>query len=134
MVDLSISVHDAEPAARISTPTELERVIRLASEEARARKMLNIIILEAANGNNLSFVVGGDDTVVSFTYGHRNPPYYASRGAQASTHPIMTCYVGLVHHTEFAREYVISFERGLTAVQEFAESGALPQSIEWMET
>jgi hypothetical protein len=134
MVDLSISVHDAEPAARISTPTELERVIRLASEEARARKMLNIIILEAANGNNLSFVVGGDDTVLSFTYGHRNPPYYASRGAQASTHPIMTCYVGLVHHTEFAREYVISFERGLTAVQEFAESGALPQSIEWMET
>ncbi|QHO76206.1 hypothetical protein ACH79_29995 [Bradyrhizobium sp. CCBAU 051011] len=134
MADLSISVHDAEPAARISTPTELERVIRLASEEARARKMLNIIILEAANGNHLSFVVGGDDTVLSFTYGHRNPPYYASRGAQASTHPIMTCYVGLVHHTEFAREYVISFERGLTAVQEFAESGALPQSMEWMET
>ena len=134
MVHLSISVHDAEPAARISTPTELERVIRLASEEARARRMLNIIILEAANGNNLSFVVGGDETVLSFTYGHRNPPYYASRGAQASTHPIMTCYVGLVHHTEFAREYVISFERGLTAVYEFAEFGALPQSIEWVET
>ncbi len=134
MVDLSISVHDAEPAVRISTAAELERVIHLASEEARARKMLNIIYLKAANGNNLSLVVGGDDTVLSFTYGHRNPPYYASRGADTSTHPIMTCYVGLVHHTEFPREYVISFERGLTAAQEFAESGTVPQSIEWVET
>ena len=134
MVDLSISVHDAEPAVRVSTATELERVIRLASEEAQARKMLNIIFLEAANGNHLSFVVGGDETVLSFTYDHRNPPYFASRGVQASTDPIMTCYVGLVHHTEFPRKYVISFERGLTATQEFAESGTLPRSIEWTET
>jgi hypothetical protein len=134
MVDLSISVHFAEPAVQISTATEFERVIRLASEEARARKMLNIIFLKAANGNNLSFVVGGDDTVLSFTYGHRNPPHYASRGAHTSTHPIMTCYVGLVHHTEFPRENVIAFERGMMAAQEFAESGTLPRSIEWMET
>jgi hypothetical protein len=133
-VDLSISVHDAEPAIRISTATELERMIHIASEEARARKMLNIIFLEAANGNSLSFVVGGDDTVLSFTYSHGNPPYYASRGAQASTHPVMTCYVGLAHHTEFPREYVISFERGLTAAHEFAQSGTLPQSIGWIET
>ena len=133
-MDLSISVHDTEPAVRISTATELERVIQLAGEEARTRKVLNIISLEKANGNNLSFVVGGDETVLSFIYGHRNPPYYASRGAQASTHPIVTCYVGLVHHTEFPRKYVIPFAQGLIAAHEFAESGALPQSMEWIET
>jgi hypothetical protein len=133
-VDLSIGVHDTEPAVRISTATELERMIQLASEEARTREMLNIVSLEAANGNNLSLVVGGDDTVLTFTYGHRNPPYYASRGVQASTHPTMTCYVGLAHHTEFPRKYVIPFERGLAAVHEFAESGTLPQSIESTET
>jgi hypothetical protein len=133
-VDLSVSVHDPEEAVRISTAIELERVIHAASEEARARKMLNIISLQAANANSLSFVVGGEDTVLSFIYGHGNPPYYASRGAQATTHPIMTCYVGLVHHTEFPRKYVISFDHGLAAVREFAESGALPQSIEWIET
>jgi hypothetical protein len=96
--------------------------------------MLNVIFLKAANGNNLSFVVGGDDTVLSFTYGYRNPPYYASRGADTSTPPIMTCYVGLVHHTEFPRKYLIPFERGLTAAQEFAESGTVPRSIEWVAT
>jgi hypothetical protein len=133
-MDLSISIHDAEPAVRISTAIELERMIHFAAEEARARKMLNIISVEAANGNNLAFVVGGDDTVLSFIYGHRNPPYYASRGTLASTHPIMTCYVGLDHHTEFPRKYVIPFDAGLSAVKEFAGSGMLPQSIEWMDT
>ena len=79
-------------------------------------------------------VVGGDETVLSYTHGHRNPPYYASRGADARSKPVMTCYVGLVHHTEFPRKYVIPFEKGLIAAHEFAESGLLPQSIEWVET
>ncbi len=114
--------------------TELDRVIHMACQEARALKILNIISLQAANGNDLSLVVGGDDTVLSFVYGHHNPPYYASRGTQTCTHPVMTCYVGLVHHTEFARKYIIAFEKGAIAAHEFAESGTLPQSIEWIET
>jgi len=134
MVDLSIIVHDAEERVRVSTASELDAVINMACEEARAQKMLNIVFLEAANGNVLSLVVGGDDTVLSFIHGHRNPPYFASRGAEASTHPVMTCYVGLVHHTEFPRKYIIPFEKGLIAAHEFAESEVLPQSIEWIET
>jgi hypothetical protein len=133
-VDLSIVVHDAEDGVRVSTEIELDRVIHMAREEARARGMLNIIFLEAANGNVLSLVVGGDDTVLSFIHGHRNPPYYASSGAQVSVHPVMTCYVGLVHHTEFPQKHIIPFEKGLIAAHEFAASEVLPQSIEWIET
>jgi Immunity protein Imm1 len=95
---------------------------------------VNIISVEAASGNTLSLVVGSDDTVLSFTHGHQNPPYYASHGAEVGGHPVMTCYVGLVHHTEFPRKYVIPFEKGLIATHEFAESESLPQSIEWIET
>jgi hypothetical protein len=134
MVDLSIAVHDGEEAIRVSTTAGLNRVIHMACEEARVGKMLNIVSLEAPSGNTLSLVVGGDDTVVSFIHGHRNPPYYASRGAEAGAHPVMTCYVGLVHHTEFPRKYVIPFEKGLIAAHEFAASESLPQSIEWIET
>jgi hypothetical protein len=133
-VDLSIIVHDAENAVRVLMVTELDRVIHMACEEARALKILNIISLQAANGNDLSLVVGGDYTVPSFVYGHHNPPYYARRGTQACTHTVMTCYVGLVHHTEFPRKYIIAFEKGAIAAHEFAESGTLPQSIEWIET
>jgi hypothetical protein len=112
MVNLSIVVHDAEEGVRVSTETELDRVIHIACEEARARNMLNIVFLEAVNGNVLSLVVGGDDTVLSSIHGHRNPPYYASNGVQASTRPVITCCVVLVHHTEFPRKYVIPFEKG----------------------
>ena len=133
-MDLSIIVHDAEEAVRVSTVTELDRVIQMACDEARALNMLNIISLQAANGNDLSLVVGGDETVLAFMYGHHSPPYYVSRGVQASIHPVMTCYVGLAHHTEFPQRYIIAFEKGLVAAHEFAESGTLPHSIECMET
>jgi hypothetical protein len=133
-VDLLIVVHDREEAIHVSTMAELNRVIHIACDEARVRKMLNIISLEAVSGNTLSLVVGGDDTVLSFIHGHQNPPYFASRGAEGVTHPIMTCYVGLVHHTEFPRKYVVPFEKGLIAAHEFAECESLPQSIDWIET
>jgi isocitrate/isopropylmalate dehydrogenase len=58
MLNLSIVVHDAEEGVRVSTETELDRVIHIACEEARARNMLNIVFLEAVNGNVLSLVVG----------------------------------------------------------------------------
>ncbi len=134
MVDLSIVVQDGEEAIHVSTMAELNRVVDMASTEARARKMRNIIFLQAASGNALSLVVGDDDTVLTFTYGHQNPPYYASRGDEESTEPVMTCYVGLVHHTEFPRKYVLPFEKGLIAAREFAETDTLPQSIRWIET
>jgi Immunity protein Imm1 len=106
----------------------------MASAEARVRKMLNsVYLVEAISGNILSLVVGGEETVLSFNYGHQDPPYYASGGADARVHPVMTCYVGLVHHTEFPRKYVVPFEKGLIAAHEFAQSGSLPQSIEWIE-
>jgi hypothetical protein len=84
MVDLLIVVHDGEEAIHASTIAEVNRVIHMACEEARVRKMLNIIFLEAVSGNTLSLVVGGDDTVPSFIHDHRNPPYFASRGAEGA--------------------------------------------------
>jgi hypothetical protein len=134
MVDVSVRVHEGEEAAYVSTLTELDRVIESAGEEARARDMLNIIFLDAPSGNTLSMVVGAGETVLSFTYGHLNPPYYASRGSANDPHPVMTCYVNLIHHTEFPRAYVIPFERGLIAAHEFADSGSLPSSVGWVET
>jgi hypothetical protein len=78
--------------------------------------------------------VGGAETVLTFMYAHRDPPYYASRGAAANPLPVMTCYVGLVHHTEFPRTYVLPFAKGLIAAHDFAVSGSLPSSVEWIET
>src|SRR5262249_55090135 len=107
------------------------RVIRSAGEEARARGKLNVIFLETPIGNQLGMVVGGAETVLTFTYGHRGPPYYVSLGTAKGPGPVMTCFVGLAHHTEFRRRYVVPYARGLRAAHEFAETGSLPSSMEW---
>ena len=131
MIDLSISVHDGEKGTHVSTSAELDRVIQSAGEEAQACGKLNVILLEAPSGNQLGMVVGGTDTVITFTYGHHEPPYYASRGAAKFAHPVMTCFLGLAHHTEFPRTYVVPYAMGLLAAHEFAETGSLPSSVEW---
>jgi hypothetical protein len=74
MIDVSIRVRDRDEAVHVSTSAELHRVIQSAGEEARACDMLNIIFLDAPNGNELGIVVGGAETVLSFAYGHRDPP------------------------------------------------------------
>lgn len=69
--------------------------------------MLNVIYIEAANGNALSIVVGCGETVLGFSYGHGNPPYYESRGPAVDDEPVLTGYVSYKHHTEFPRRCVI---------------------------
>jgi hypothetical protein len=115
------------------TGLDVDKVIASASEEARANGLLNIIFLEADNGNYMSLVVGGDETVLGFNYGHQDPPYYASKGRNKSDKPVMTAYMYPDHHTEFPRKWVIPMKEGLLAVREFCETGELPSCIEWTE-
>jgi len=133
MIDISVRVHDPGESVRVSTAAELDRVIQSDGEEARACGRLNLIFLDAPNGNELGLVVGGAETVLAFRYGHGNPPYYASHGGASDECPVMTCYLGLQHHTEFPPTYVVPYATGLGAAHEFAHSGALPSSVAWIE-
>jgi len=96
--------------------------------------MLNIIYIEAENGDALTLVVGGDETVLGFTYGHGDSPSYASPGPVADDWPFPTAYVSFRHHTEFPRRWVISMQMGMSAAKEFVETGRLPTCVSWAET
>jgi hypothetical protein len=101
--------------------------------EARAAGKLNIVLLTAPNRDWLSIVVGGEETVVGYNYGLGDPPYYVSAG-QAQTHdPVMTAYVGLEHHTELPRRWVVALVVGRQAAREFLATGKRPESIAWTE-
>ena len=130
---MKITVHQNEPPIEARDISRVHALIYSASEEARAEGLLNIIFIEAENGNYITLVVGGDETVLAFNYGHRDPPYYASRGENESEEPVMTAYLVLHHHTEFARKWVIPMKQGMLAVHEFCETGELPKCIEWTE-
>ena len=133
MNELHALVYEDEPLRPLRSVEELKELLREAAAEAKAVERLNIITLAAPNGDHLYFVVGSDETVMGFTHGHLDPPYYASEGAIDSDDPVLTAYVGLVHHTEFPRRWVVPMALGEAAVAEFLTTGQRPASIRWVE-
>ena len=133
MITLRATIHDQAPERVLSSVEDLDAALNEASAEARAKSKLNIVILSAPNRDWLGIVVGGDETVVSFNYGHGNPPYYASLGDDKTDEPVLTAFVGLEHHTEFPRRWVVSSAAGRQAAREFLASGGRPNSLRWEE-
>lgn len=81
----------------------------------------------------MSVVVGGEETVVGYNYGHGDPPYYASVDEAHLDNPVLTAYLGLEHHTEFPRRWVVPIAAGKKAAREFLATGKRPESITWTE-
>lgn len=117
----------------VANRDQLEAVLEAGSDEARTNNILSAIILEAENGNSITMVLGGEETVLGFDYGHLDPPYYASKGESDKDEPLLTCFLTFAHHTEFPRRYVIPYADGVKAVAEFLDSGGLPTCIVWEE-
>lgn len=132
-VALQIKIReDAQPLV-VEDDNQLDEALRTAAEEAQKRGTLGAVVIEGANGNVIMMVVGSDETVLSFDYGHHNPPYYSSRGPSNSDEPILTCQLMFQHHTEFPCKYVIPIADGVKAVRQFLHSGDLPACINWEE-
>ena len=126
-----LTIYEDQDAVEVSSIAELDEVIDSAAKHARSEGRANIIFVETANGNNLSVVVGADETVIGFTYGHQDPPYFVSLGTADSEEPIFTAYVSLNHHTEYPRSWVIPLDEGRQAIYEFVESADLPSCLKW---
>jgi hypothetical protein len=133
MVTIRASLYDRAPELILSDVNALDAVLNKASIEARAKGKLNIVVLGAPNRDWLSLVVGGDETVVGFNYGHGNPPYYASVGKDQTDEPVFTAFMGLEHHTEFPRRWVVPDAVGRQAAREFLLTGERPSSLQWVE-
>ena len=124
---------DAAPLA-VEDATQLHEALRQAAEEARKREILGAVLIEAGNGNVITMVVGGDETVLGFDdFSDPDLRCYASRGASDADEPIMTCYLAMHHHTEFLRKNVIPLSDGVKAVRQFLSSDGLPKCISWEE-
>ena len=133
MVELRAAIKDQAPELVVDSEALLDAMLDEASAEAHAAGKLNIILLTAPSRDWLSLVVGDEETVVGYNYGHGDPPYYVSAGQARTDEPLMTAYVGLVHHTELSRRWVIASRAGRQAAREFLATGTRPESIEWTE-
>lgn len=132
MSEIRAIVQDQGPERVLRSAAELDQTLAEASAQAKAAKLLNIVFLSAPNGDQLSLVVGGDETVLGFNHGHGNPPYYASAGETQADEPVLTAYAGLVHHTEFPRRWVVPMSAGRRAATEFLATCSLPTSVRWV--
>jgi len=133
MLRMRIVIHESESPHQVHTLADLDKAIGSATAEACLKGLLSIVELKAENGNTMNIVLGGNETVLTFRYGHGDPPYYASKGIAAEDEPIMTAFMFLLHHTEFPRHCVIPLSPGLSALREFFQSGTLPTFIQWSE-
>jgi hypothetical protein len=133
MIELSASIQDRAPERVVGSDAELEATLEEATLLAKAAGKLNIIFLYAPNRDHLTLVVGGEETVLGFNYGHGDPPYFASRGPAQTDSPMLTAYVGLEHHTEFPRLWVVPARLGTEAAKEFRATGRRPSAVEWVE-
>ena len=89
---LKIQIREGEAPLTVKDVMHLDAALGQAAEEARKRGMLGAVLIEAENGNVLTMVVGGDETVLGFDdYDHQNLCCYASRGASDADEPLMTC-------------------------------------------
>lgn len=130
---MRVTVHNQQPAVEVHTEQEVSVLLEAAAVEAKQHNKLNIVFVGADNGNELSIVVGGNESVLGFTYTGNEPPYFASCGQCQDTEPVLTAYIGLEHHTEFPRQWVISATTALAAVKAFCESPARPDLVTWVE-
>lgn len=133
MNELRALVYQDEPLRTLTSVEALNDLLREAAAEAKAAGRLNIITLYGPNDDELCLVVGSDETVMGFTHGHGNPPYYASEGAVDDDDPVLTAYVGLEHHTEFLRRWVVPMALGELAAAEFLTTGRRPASVRWTQ-
>lgn len=133
MNELRALVYEGQSLRPLRSVAELNELLREAAAEAKAAGRLNIITLYGPNDDHLCLVVGSDETVMGFTHGHGNPPYYASEGVVDDDSPVLTAYVGLEHHTEFLRRWVVPMALGALAAAEFLTTGRRPVSVRWAQ-
>ena len=133
MPGVRASIHDQAPALELDNVEALDAALDAASAEAQLEGKLNIVLLRVHNDDWLSIVLGGEETVVSFNFGHGDPPYFASLGEAQTDEPVLTAFVGLVHHTEFPRRWVVPTAAGRQAAREFLSNGQRPSSLKWEE-
>ena len=132
MPSARLRVRDPGDDLVVSSRGDLDALLDAAAAEARTRALLNVVVLIAGNGNELSLVVGSTETVLGFTFCGPPLAHYASLGATQTTEPLFTAYVGLSHHTEFPRRSVIPASQGRAAAMEFLETGTRPTSVTWV--
>jgi hypothetical protein len=119
---------DRNSEADVSTLTELDALVDRLEESAVGEPFL--VELVAPDGASLSVGLGRPTTVVNYTSGSLDPPYFQSLGDQGDDE-LVFWYRG--EWSEFPPESAVPRDVGREALRRFFTEGHRPENVVWRE-
>jgi hypothetical protein len=132
MQPLAIRLRAARRRLVAESETEVHAALSAAEQEADRIGKTALVDFEAANGSQLSMLVGGAETMLSWRYAGDAEPRFLSLGD-----PGAQGYVALTRdfndQIDCPRWALISRADGLAALNEFVASNEIPEAVQWAD-
>lgn len=132
MQPLAIRLHATRKRTVAETEAEVQHALSAAEQEAARTGSVELVDFEAANGNTLSLLVGGTEIGLSWSFAGDATPRFLSQG-DASERGNIAWTRASGTRIERPRWSLISRLDALAALDEFAASNEMPESVAWAE-
>ena len=118
----------------VSTEEELDQLLDRIHRDSEGNTP-RFIELCNADGDTLQLGLGRPYSLLSFTPGDGEPPYYASKGdpSLAGNPPHILFYYLGGHYSEFPASTAIDTTAAREAARIFLQTEARPTNVEWQE-
>jgi len=132
MQPLAIRLRASRKRLVAETESEVHAALTNAEQEADRVGKTALVDFEAANGSQLSMLVGSADTVLSWRYAGDEEPRFLSLG-DANATGSSSLSRDFNDRVDVPRWAMISRAEGLAALDEFVASNDIPVCVQWAD-
>jgi hypothetical protein len=132
MQPLAIRLRATRKRMVAETESEVHAALTRAEQEADRVGKTALVDFEAANGSQLSMLIGSADTILSWRYAGDEEPRFLSLGDPAATGAVALSR-DFNDRIEVPRWALISRADGLAALDEFVASNDIPVCVQWAD-
>jgi hypothetical protein len=132
MQPLAIRIRATRKRLVAESESEVQSALTAAEQEADRAGIMGLVDFEAANGNTLTLLVGGADSALSWRYAGDRDPRFLSQG-DPDAEGSVTCSRDPDTKIEVPRASLIGRGDALAALNEFAASNEIPESVMWVD-
>jgi len=132
MQPLAIRLRASRKRLVAETESEVHAALTNAEQEADRVGKTALVDFEAANGSQLSMLVGSADTVLSWRYAGDEEPRFLSLG-DANATGSSSLSRDFNDRVDVPRWAMISRAEGLAALDEFVASNDIPECVQWAD-
>jgi hypothetical protein len=130
MQPLAIRLRASRKRLVAENETEMHAALTAAEQEADRVGKTGLVDFVAANGSQLSMLVGGAETTLSWRYAGDTEPRFLSLG-DPDAQGTVTLSRDFNDRLDCPRWALISRADGLAAMDEFAASNEIPECVQW---